>query len=309
MNLTQDNINAFLDKYILFVDEISKKFRYDDNIRHILYVIVPAFISQYGVSNEAFILKCFREIKIYASGNSNSLVTATFNRSLQRMDGNYFTEKYIVINNYGSISIPVLMDNIIHEFNHAVNSINNEISYDEKIIKVRTGISTIIYDKKSLKYIKKSDEEALEEILNTVQTEELINKINSFSKFSIQNSELSNMLYNLKFEIPEDGYKSNAYSYHKYICNELVNNKTFTPTINNLRFKGFIEDIPNLFDTVIGRDGSYQKLNKLLTEIHELVLKYSKSKLFKERLLNKIKSKASEVTDLIKEYDVKCIYK
>ena len=86
MNLTQDNINAFLDKYILFVDEISKKFRYDDNIRHILYVIVPAFISQYGVSNEAFILKCFREIKIYASGNSNSLVTATFNRSLQRMD-------------------------------------------------------------------------------------------------------------------------------------------------------------------------------------------------------------------------------
>ena len=201
------------------------------------------------------------------------------------------------------------MDNIIHEFNHAVNSINNEISYDEKIIKVRTGISTIIYDKKSLKYIKKSDEEALEEILNTVQTEELINKINSFSKFSIQNSELSNMLYNLKFEIPEDGYKSNAYSYHKYICNELVNNKTFTPTINNLRFKGFIEDIPNLFDTVIGRDGSYQKLNKLLTEIHELVLKYSKSKLFKERLLNKIKSKASEVTDLIKEYDVKCIYK
>ena len=309
MNLSQDNINNFLNKYIGFVNDLSNKYGYADNIRHILYIIVPAFVCHYGINNESFILKCFNDVKIYISGKSNSIVTATFNRSLNKDNSNYFTDKFIVINNYSSSSVPVLIDNIVHEFNHAINSINNEILLDEKYVKVRTGLSTIIYDRSSLRFIKKSSEIALEEILNTVQTEEIINIISSFGKFSIDNSELSNMLYSLKFEIDESGYKSDAYSYQKHICNELVNNKTFTPTINNLRFKGFIEDIPNLFDDVIGKKGSYDRLNTLLTDMHDLIIKYSDAKFFKERLLNKIRSKASDVSNLIKEYDNKCIFK
>ena len=88
-----------------------------------------------------------------------------------------------------------------------------------------------------------------------------------------------------------------------------MKNKTFTPTINNLRFKGFVEDIPNLFDNVIGRDGSYKELNDLLTSIYELEIKYMKSVLFKKRILNKIRIKTKEVVNLIKEYDEKCIFK
>lgn len=309
MNLTQDNINIFLDKYIKFVDEISTEYNYENNIKHLLYIIVPAFVYQYGVTNESFILKCFREIKIYISGNYDEMITATFNRSLKRDKNSFYTEKFIMLNNYKESNVPVLIDNIVHEFNHAVNSVNNEVLWDDKYVKVRTGLSTIIYDKDTLKYIKKSDEISLEEILNTVQTEEIINIINSFSKFSIDNSELSTLLYTLKFEIDENGYKSDAYSYQKHICECLVNNKTFTPTINNLRFKGFIEDIPNLFDNVIGKEGSYKKLNKLLSDMHILIIKYSRRKFFKERLLNKIRSLSNDVRILIEEYDSKCIFK
>lgn len=309
MNLTQDNVNGFLNKYLTIVNEISDKYNYEDNIRHILYVIVPAFVLHYGINNESFIIKCFNEVKIYISGTTNSFVTATFNRSLKKNGNDYYTDKFIVINNYHGSSLSVLIDNVVHEFNHAVNSINNEIIYKDNKVLIRTGLSTTSYNKESLKYIEKSNEIALEEILNTSQTEKIIDIITSFSKFSIDNNELSNLLYNLKFEIPEDGYKSDAYSYQKHICSELVNNKTFAPTINNLRFKGYIEDIPNLFDTVIGKKNSYKKLNQLLQEMHVLIIKYSNSRFFKERLINKIKSKSSEVISLIKEYDVKCIYK
>jgi len=309
MNINQDNINSFLNKYISFVDKVSFKYNYPSNIKHLLYLIVPAFIIKYGISNEMTILKCFEFIKIYIKPSDDKFVVASFNRVLKRNSSNYFTDKYIVLNEFDKASLPNLIDSIVHEFNHAVNSINNEVSYDEKTIKVRTGLSYLIYDRKTLKFISKSKEVALEETINTEQTEEIINIINSFNNYKIDNIEFSNMLFALKNEIKDSTYTSNAYSFQSYICDILMKNKTFTPTISNLRFKGLVEDVSALFDNVIGRRGSYKKLNELLEEIYSLQIKYSKSLLFKKLILNKLKKKANMVLSLIQEYDSKCIYK
>ena len=309
MNLNQENINSFIDKYVFFVDEISKQFNYSENIKHLLYLIVPAFIVKYGTSNESTILNCFRNVKIYTSNTHDNVVAATFNKVLKKGKDGYYTDKYVMINNYSDSKLPILIDDIVHEFNHAINSFNYEVTYDDKYVKVRTGLSTLNYLKDGLKFVDKSNEITLEEILNTAQTEEIINIINSFNKYYIENEELSNALYALKHEIGQKDYVSDAYAYQKHICKNLINNKTFTPTVNNLRFKGFISDIPNLFDNVIGRDGSYDKLNLLLTDMHKLIIKYSKAKFFKERLLSKIRGKANDVSTLIKEYEEKCIFK
>ncbi len=309
MDLNQDNVNSFIDKYILYVDNISKEFEYTDNIKHLLYLIVPAFVIKYGVNNESTILNCFKNVKIYINGTYDNIVSATFNRSLKKIDDNYYTEKYIMINNYSESSLPSLIDNIVHEFNHAINSINNEVLYDDKYVKVRTGLCTLYYLKKDLKFEKKSNALTLEEILNTAQTEDVVNIINSFGNYYIENIELSNALYALKHEIGEKKYTSDGYAYQKQICSSLINNKTFTPTVNNLRFKGLIEDIPYLFDNVIGTEGSYNKLNSLLTDMHELIIKYAKSTFFKNKILNKIKSKSKEISILIDEYESKCIFK
>ena len=88
-----------------------------------------------------------------------------------------------------------------------------------------------------------------------------------------------------------------------------MKNKTFTPTICNLRFKGFIESIPELFDDVIGKRGSYMYFCSLLEEIYNLEIKYSKTKFFKNHIFNKLKKRASIIISLIEEYDTKCIYK
>lgn len=307
MNINQENINPFLNKYISFVDELSIKQNYDNNIKHLLYVIVPAFVIKYGIENESTIFNCFNNTKIFISEH-NKNVSATFNRTLKKDKNSYYTEKFITVNPFSTSSLSSILDNFIHEFNHAINSINNEILFDDKCIKVRTGLATLNYDKKDFEFIGKSKEIILEEIINTSQTEEVLNIIKSLSKYNIENDELSNTLYNIKQEIGNKPYSSDAYSYQKELCSNLINNKTFTPTINKLRFKGLIDDIPTMFDSVIGTSNNYNKLNDLLNEINELINKYSESRFFKNKYLNKIKSYSKDVSQLIDDYEKKSIY-
>lgn len=309
MILTQDNINSFLNKYITFVNKISDYYNYDNNIRHLLYLIVPGFVAKYGISNEKSILVCFEKVRIYISGTEDNTVTATFNRILRRNGNNYYTEKYVVLNQYKKASFTNMFDNIIHEFNHAVNSLNNEISLDDKYIKLRTGLCYLVYDRKNMKFLYKSNESFLEEVINTEQTEEIINIINSFGNYTIENVEFNNTLHVLKNEIVGNNYISDSYAFQSLVCDILMKNKTFYPTISNLRFKGFVDDIPIMFDGIIGKNGSYQYLNVLLKKIYNLQIKYSKSLFFKKIILNKIKLKAQELLSIIKEYDNKCIYK
>lgn len=309
MILTQDNINSFLNKYITFVNKISDYYNYDNNIRHLLYLIVPGFVAKYGISNEKSILVCFEKVRIYISGTEDNTVTATFNRILKKNDNNYYTEKYVVLNQYRKASFTNMFDNIIHEFNHAVNSLNNEISLDDKYIKLRTGLCYLVYDRKNMKFLYKSNESFLEEVINTEQTEEIINIINSFGNYTIENVEFNNTLHVLKNEIVGNNYISDSYAFQSLVCDILMKNKTFYPTISNLRFKGFVNDIPIMFDGIIGKNGSYQYLNVLLKKIYNLQIKYSKSLFFKKIILNKIKLKAQELLSIIKEYDNKCIYK
>ena len=308
MIVNQENINQIFNKYILFVNEISEEYNYSNNIKHLLYVIVPAFIIKYGIDNESSVLKCFRNVKVYISNHSKN-VNASFNRNLKKNENGYYTEKYITVNPFNDSSLSNILDNFIHEFNHAVNSINNEIIVTNNLIKVRTGLTTLNYNKEDLSYIEKSEETVLEELLNTSQTEEIINIIKSFSKYNIDNPELSNTLFNINKEIGEELYKSDAYSYQKTVCETLLNNKTFTPTINNLRFKGLIEDIPELFDNVMGEKNKYRKLNELLSDMYVTINKYSSSRFFKNKYLNKIISLSNDVTSIIKEYETKCIFK
>ena len=88
-----------------------------------------------------------------------------------------------------------------------------------------------------------------------------------------------------------------------------MKNKTFIPTIENLRFNGNVDDIAGWFDNVTGNEGSYQKLTLLLEEILEDEKKLIKAKWFKKLKISKIREKMRQVMDIIKEYENNCIYK
>ena len=70
--------NYILEREKPYIEEISNKYQYDSNIRHILYIMIPAFIIKYGVNKEKLILNTFRDIKIMKSNKESKMVKAFF---------------------------------------------------------------------------------------------------------------------------------------------------------------------------------------------------------------------------------------
>lgn len=314
MNINQDNINDFLNKYIDFTNNLSSKNNYPNNIKHVLYLIIPAFVMKYGIREERNILSCFENVPIYISDKTNKLYTAYFNRRLysKMEDGliKYYSSKEVVINNYYDTTLIDLIDSLAHEFNHAVNSIANEIKWNDEEVSLRTGLSYIHFFRSDINKVKsRSKDITLEEIINTKQTEDIINIINSFNNYSILNEEFANTLYSLKHDIDDKGYKSNAYFFQSYICKELMKNRTFIPTIENLRFKGNVDDIEKWFDDITNVPGSYNKLTSMLDEILKEEAELNKVKWLKKYKINKIRAKSREVLDIVAIFDKNCIYK
>ena len=310
--IDENNINSFLNKYIVFVDEISNTNNYPNNIRHVLYLIIPAFIMKYGLKYENIITKAFIDTPIYIDDNSDGICTAYFSRNIiENTNDNpkYITKKTIVLNNYSNYSLIDLLDNTIHEFNHVINSMINEVKYDDKEVSMRTGLSYITYNVNDLtKVTYKSNDVILEEIINTKQSEDILRIIKSFSKYDISNIEFKNTLYAVDKSI-SDEFRSDAYFLQSFICKELMKNKTFMPTIENLRLNGNVDDIESWFDNITNRKKSYQKLITLLNEMMSLEEKISKTKLLKNIYLSKIKQKMSEVQEIVNEYESNCIFK
>lgn len=309
MNLNQNNVNEFLNKYINIVNTISNKYGYHSNIKHLLYLIIPAFVIRYGYRNESIIIECFEKTRIYTSISKDKYIQAYFDRDIALENGKYVIKKHVMLNDFFNSSYISVIDSLIHEFNHAINSTNNEIKTDDKFIYLRTGLSYIKYLRSDLKNAReKSSDVVLEEIINTKQTEEIFNIIIEFSKYDIENIEFSNTLLSLN---RENGslYKSNAYELQSYICKELIKNKTFIPTIENLRFHGEIDGINLWFNNIVGERGMYERMLFLLNKISRQEYEYSNSKWFKSKKLKKIRNTGKMISDIVFKFDKACVYK
>ncbi len=303
MELNQNNINSFLEKYITLNDKICDKYNYHTNIKHLLYLIIPAFVIKYGVKEEKTILDVFMNTEIIITNETMGNVYALFERRLIKEDNNYYTKKNIKVFYFEKASLVNLLDSLIHEFNHSINSINNEIKVLDNKVYVRTGLSYTCYEEEG-----KQANVVLEEVLNIKETEQIMDIINSFGNYEINNEEFSNFLYSLKNEI-NGKYNSNAYGYITSLCKDLINNKTFINTITNLRYRGLVDDIESWFDTIAGV-GSYNKFNKYLIDILNIDRSLSNAKWYnKNSKINKAHKISRDVSDIISEFNKNTIYK
>ena len=141
------NPSIVIQKEKPFIDKICDAYGYDNNIRHLLYVIIPAFIIKYGIGKEKIILNTFRDIKIMITDNKDKFVKAYYSSKPIMIDNEYKTTKYMVLQNYSETDLVNLIDNLVHEFNHAVNSYTNEIKVTKNYIYLRTGLTYRIYKK------------------------------------------------------------------------------------------------------------------------------------------------------------------
>ena len=71
------------------IDKISDMYNYDSNIRHLLYIIIPAFIIKYGVQKEKLIIDAFKKIRIVSSDKQSETVKAYYS-SVPKLINNEF---------------------------------------------------------------------------------------------------------------------------------------------------------------------------------------------------------------------------
>lgn len=307
MNYTNEFINKLINDEVLFCDSLSEKYSYPENIVHLLYVIIPAFILKYGISNRKLIEDCFDSVPIMINDKQDSIYQAFYYSKPNYVGSDIITSKGIVLQNYKDIGLMQLVDNLVHEFNHAINSLNNEIKVDKYVL-VRTGIVYNYFDKNNLSFIKKSEDVIIEEVINTKQTELIIDIIKSFSKYDINNTIVLNTLYAIyhSFDV---NYKSNSYLLESLVCKEILDNKTFISTFEALRFDGQVDDLHNFFDNIVGSSGSLIKLSKYLNKSLELQKQYSKTKFLKKYKFNQIIEVNKQALEIVKKFNNNTVYK
>lgn len=299
MNLNDKTVNELFNISISYVDNTLKEYNYDEDIVHLLYIIIPAFIVKYGLDSKNKILKVFKQVPIVIKKNDEQILQAYYASIPIQINDNIIISKHIVINLYKNKELLELIDNIVHEYNHALNSLENDVKTDDKYIYLRTGLTYIKYNKTDYVDSGKDDAYILEEIINTKQTEEIIDIINSLNNYDINNIKIKNTLHNIKYFI-NDKYKSNAYALQSEVCKTLLSNNTLISVLSNIRFKGNIEDITYFFDNITGIDNSYNELIKILNDTVKLEEEYDKTKLFKNSKIKKIRMlyrRAQEIID------------
>lgn len=308
-NMKYDNefINQLINQEIKFSDTISRMCHYPDNITHLLYLIIPAFILKYGNSYKNLIEKCFSTVPIVINDKQDQVYQAYYFSKPILENGEYKVLKGIVLNNYQNIGLMQLLDNLVHEFNHAINSLQNELNINQNI-SIRTGLVYNYFDKKTLNFVTRGEETILEEVINTKQTENIIDIIHSFSNYEIQNTVVQNTLYSIYHSI-DVNYHSNSYLIESIVCKQLLQNKTFLSTIETLRFEGQLEDIHHFFDSIVGKEESLLKLSQYLNQSINLQKELSNTKWFKKNKINKIRDINQKALTIVQEFDRNTIYK
>lgn len=307
MNYSNEYINNLINQEIVFCDKIALEYNYPDNITHLLYIIIPAFILKYGTSCRLLIEKCFSMVPILINDRHDQIYQAYYFCVPNNSSGEITVDKGIVLNNYEGIALMQLLDNLVHEFNHAVNSINNGIKISGSIM-VRTGIVYNYFDSRTLKFVKKGNENILEEVINTKQTEIIIDIIKSFANYNINNTVVENTLYAIYHSI-DSNYKSNSYLLESIVCRKLLENKTFLSTLETLRFDGNVDDIHHFFDNIVGKDDSLLELSNLLNKSLELQKELIDTKWFKNIKINKIKEINKKALMIVEKFNQNTIYK
>lgn len=308
MEYSNDFVNRLIEEEITYSNKLSSIYNYPDNITHLLYLIIPAFIIKYGVNYRSLIENCFLSVPVLIDDKQDQTYQAYYFSKPVFKEDKYNLLKGIVLNNYYNIGLMQLLDNLVHEFNHAVNSMQNEFEEGE-YLSVRTGIVYNYFDKKSLKFIRKGKENLLEEVINTKQTESIINIIRSFTEYQINNSTVLSTLYSVYHSV-DSSYRSNSYFLESIVCKKLLENKTFLSTMETLRINGEVKDIHNFFDTIVGKDGSLLELSGYLEEslLEQEKLANSNS-IFKKHRINKIKNINKKAISIVQKFDQNTIYK
>lgn len=285
-----------IEKYFLLKD-IARKYNYNEELLDMITFIYLSFYVDFGKNCDFPLYDLFNKVKIiYDHGTvdeislknnfgkmpGGSAAVTIFVPNLKVFKDSSLKQnpQTIILGTHVEdyLAMPVLrLEMLAHEVRHALMGYyNTNTLLDENTYYMRSGLQETYYlrDENTIEHVStKRIGATLDEITNTYITELLVNRIISFKKYKIENSNLKRYLDSLKTSQPDGKYRAIGYNSEVKLLYPLLLNEMFINLINQHQFDGEISLI-KLFIEDNNHICNYEQLCKLLDEIYNNNIKY-----------------------------------
>lgn len=278
--------------YVLAKKLVSNKYKSNDSLYQIMLVAFTTLFYKYKDYSD-IVEKVFNDTDVFISKESVKEILERENINIVS-----FSEEENVIDNginktYGISSLgksyciseddfkkvdgkpflvvssncskTLLLNTIIHEFNHLIKSYINSVTEDKFLYTIRCGVSLYQcrYDKKKDILYEYNYFDILDEVINTLQTTEMVKNILMLD--GIVDDDTQKYIDSLNKDSMQEDF---GYDISVRTFKPLWNNSTFRSLIEDNIVEGNIKYIMDEFDRILG-SGSFITFTDLLDDLDE----------------------------------------
>ena len=262
------------------VDQLCMNYDRPKELRNMQYLIFAGMVSYYGFEHIDVITEAYRKNQfIYTKDSlrdcleklgcvsrstldnlSDDTIAVFLNEHFYNNSTNtMFTEGKLVISDDMNYASDELLEYVTHEVNHAVNSVKKDIVPFGKKYKTRKGLIISDYNSGEKRNV------FMEEAVNTLQTEDFMDHILSFTDYKIEDTEIWYELDKLKNGLGMK-HEHRGYPIISSIVKPLFENRKFNYVLKERRIDGNVNFISSEFDAKAGTS-AFDTLSRCIDRI------------------------------------------
>lgn len=283
MFYTDEMANYILNYSKTLVEQAGRVKSYPKELKEIQYLIFAGMISYYGFEhiNEIYnafiktnfvysdepILDILRKKSEIYKGSVNKLyiceATKAFleHKFLTNRAGKFFINRTIYLSDDKKCPLDTFLEYAIHEVNHVVNSVTNDICKRDGNVVFRMGLYV-----SGLRGTNVEEGLIFEESVNVLQSVEILDEILRFGDYNIEDDDIRRVIDKLKVASENRYRKSSGYEHTVPIVRPLYESPTFKSMVKEKRLDGSIKEIREAFDLKT-RPGAFYELTGALDTI------------------------------------------
>lgn len=279
------------DKYYLMQD-IAKKYDYSEELLNMITCAYVSFYMDLGKDLDYPLYDLFDRVRIiYEQGNvceiamrhgfgeisGDSAAITCFKPNLKVFKNPDLKQNPQIIllgthvGDYFATSA-LKLEMIIHEVRHVLMGYyNTNKLVDEKTYYMRSGLQETFYkedEKAKDGFVVTRIGRTLDEVLNTYISEVLLNRVKSFTKYDIDNKNLSRYVKSIKTAHEDNVYRAIGYHEDVKLFYPLLKSEMFIDLVNQHQFDGEIDIIKEFMESLTDKI-DYLNFCSLLDTINE----------------------------------------
>jgi hypothetical protein len=283
MNVTNENINGLVDYSVSIIDSITKDKKYPMRLKGIMYATFASYLIQYGYEEIENICKVFEKTKFVmtslslpeyyksnygymgdlSQGMLEGAPAVTFTAMTMGPPIEAIDE--IILSTYFDIEPLYFLEAFIHEVNHLFVSQKNRIYLEKGKLITRTGLQKNVISKTNME----ESARAFNEVINSLQSEELVQNLLNLCGLKVNNNNFNNILENIKYGTKKK-YTCSGYEGMVQFYRELYNNPQFQSNLVESLSNGEINAIETDFDKRVG-EGSYAEMTQKSDDLFKFI--------------------------------------